>query len=483
MVASQSADDRSRPVRSPRTAVLRPPARGDGVTARRDGVAERSGAIPSAVGSSAPDDSASGQAAREGARRRRQILVTVSVVCLIALAAFVAGVLIPDDPVPENAIPGLRLVTVPDDGQADDGFAGQAEAEGQSASAGPDERALDDDQGAAVSQEEGLLDGALQPSDPPTAAAPEGERTGGAYPAPPVTEEPVVAVAEILTPSVVRIEIASGLGPGVGSGIVWDADNGYIVTNQHVVEGVTDVRVRFSDGSQVEGEVVGGSSGHDVAVVRVDPEEANLVGATFAPTSSVRVGQLAIAIGSPFGLTGTVTAGIVSAVRIHGGGGSDPAFPVPVEMIQTDAAINRGNSGGALADWRGRVVGMNTFIQTTTGGSIGLGFAVPSDTVELIATRVISGESLELGYLGISSAIGQEETHGVPVTEVVPDSPAEEAGLQPGDVILSMEGEEMYNISELSAEIKLRTPGETVELELERDGDRYIATVVLGAWE
>ena len=498
MVASQPADDRSRPVRSPRTAVLRPPARDDGLTAGRDGAAERSDAIAStvdssaldgsALDSSALDGSASGAAPLQGARRRRQILVTVSVVCLVALAAFVAGVLIPDDPVGENATPGLRLVTVPDDGRADDGFPGPAEAEGaaegQSASAGPDERALEDDQGAAVSLEEGLLDGAPQPTDPPAAVpVPEGQPTGGAYPAPPVTEEPVVAVAEILSPSVVRIEIASGLGPGVGSGIVWDADNGYIVTNQHVVQGVSEVTVRFSDGTQVDGEVVGGSSGHDVAVVRVNPEEANLVAATFAPTSSVRVGQLAIAIGSPFGLTGTVTAGIVSAVRIQGGGGSDPAFPVPVEMIQTDAAINRGNSGGALADWRGRVVGMNTFIQTTTGGSIGLGFAVPSDTVELIATRVISGESLELGYLGISSAGGNGEVPGVPVTEVVPDSPAAEAGLQPGDVILSMEGEEMYNISELSAAIKLRTPGETVELELERDGDRYIATVVLGAWE
>ena len=472
MVASQSADDRSRPVRSPRTAVLRPPARGDGLTAGRDGAAERSDAIPSTVGSSVLDGSASERAPLQGARRRRQILVTVSVVCLIALAAFVAGVIILDDPVAESATPGLHLVTVPDDGQADDGFPGPAEP------------ALEDDQGAAVSLEEGLLDGAPQPSDPPAAVpVPEGRPTGGAYAAPPVTEEPVVAVAEILSPSVVRIEIASGLGPGVGSGIVWDADNGYIVTNQHVVQGVAEVTVRFSDGTQVYGEVVGGSSGHDVAVVRVNPEEANLVAATFAPTSSVRVGQLAIAIGSPFGLTGTVTAGIVSAVRIHGGGGSDPAFPVPVEMIQTDAAINRGNSGGALADGRGRVVGMNTFIQTTTGGSIGLGFAVPSDTVELIATRVVSGESLELGYLGISSAGGHEAILGVPVTEVVPDSPAAEAGLQPGDVILSMEGEEMYNISELSAEIKLRTPGETVELELERDGDRYIATVVLGAWE
>ena len=479
MVASQSADDRSRPVRTPRTAVLRPPARGDGVTAHRDGVAERAGAAPSPVGTPALDDSAAGLAARARARRRRQILVTVSVLGLIALAAFVAGVLIPDDPIPESATPGLRLVTVPDDGQADDGFPGQAEDAGAAASAGPDERAREADEGAAVSLEEGQLDGAPQQSDPPTVAS----VTGGAYPAPPVTEEPVVAVAEILTPSVVRVEIDSGLVPGVGSGIVWDADNGYIVTNQHVVEGVAKVKVRFSDGTQVEGEVVGGSLGHDVAVVRVNPEEANLVGATFAPTSSVRVGQLAIAIGSPFGLTGTVTAGIVSAVRIHGGGGSDPDFPVPVEMIQTDAAINRGNSGGALADWRGRVIGMNTFIQTTTGGSIGLGFAVPSDTVEIIATRVISGESLELGYLGISSAGGNEDTLGVPVTEVVPDSPADEAGLQPGDVILSMDGEEMHHISELSAGIKLRTPGETVEFELERDGDRYIATVVLGTWE
>ena len=301
------------------------------------------------------------------------------------------------------------------------------------------------------------------------------------YPAPTVSEEPVVAVAEALTPSVVLVEVDAQIGFGLGSGIVWDADNGYIVTNQHVVEGADGVFITLSDGTRLDGELVGGSSGHDVAVVRVDPEAAELVAATFAPASSVRVGQLAVAIGSPLGLTGTVTAGIVSAVRIQVQGGSDPSSPVPVEMIQTDAAINRGNSGGALADWQGRVIGMNTMIQTTTGGSIGLGFAVPSDTVDLIATRIINGESLELGYLGISGQAGEGDDVGVVVAEVLPGSPAAEAGLEAGDVIILLGDEPMYDITELSAAIKLRRPGESVDLTIRRGGDLYVATAVLGA--
>ena len=239
---------------------------------------------------------------------------------------------------------------------------------------------------------------------------------------------------------------------------------GYIVTNHHVVEGVDDVVVTLSDGTRLDGEVIGGSSGHDVAVVRVDPVAAELVAASFAPASSVRVGQLAVAIGSPLGLTGTVTAGIVSAVRIQVQGGSDPNSPVPVEMIQTDAAINRGNSGGALADWQGRVIGMNTMIQTTSGGNIGLGFAVPSDTVDLIATRIVKGESLELGYLGISGRAAEGDIAGVVVVEVLSGSPAEEAGLLAGDIIVSLDSEPMNDIAELAAAIKLRRPGEAVEL-------------------
>ena len=303
------------------------------------------------------------------------------------------------------------------------------------------------------------------------------------YPAPAVSEEPVVAVAQAVGPSVVLVEVeaVSALGFGLGSGIVWDADNGYIVTNQHVVEGVDSVIVTLSDGTSLDGEVVGGSVGHDVAVVRVDPEAAELVAATFAPASSVRVGQLAVAIGSPLGLTGTVTAGIVSAVRIQVQGGADLDSPVPVEMIQTDAAINRGNSGGALADWQGRVIGMNTLIQTTTGGSIGLGFAVPSDTVDLIATRIVKGESLELGYLGIRGNAVEGEDLGVLIAEILPGSPAEEAGLLAGDVIVAIDAEPMYDIAELSAAIKLRRPGETVELTIRRNADLYVVTAVLDA--
>ena len=303
------------------------------------------------------------------------------------------------------------------------------------------------------------------------------------YPAPAVGEEPVVAVAEALGPSVVLVEVGSGseFGFGLGSGIVWDAGNGYIVTNQHVVEDASSVNIVLSDGVSVEGEIVGGSTAHDVAVVRVDPEGLDLVAAPFAPASSVRVGQLAVAIGSPLGLTGTVTAGIVSAVRIQVQGGADPESPVPIEMIQTDAAINRGNSGGALADWQGRVIGMNTMIQTTSGGNIGLGFAVPSDTVDLIATRIVNGESLELGYLGISGQAAGDGDVGVVVMEVVPESPAEAAGLLAGDVIVSIDAEPMYDIFELSASVKLRLPGETVELTVRRGGDIYIVTAVLDA--
>ena len=150
-------------------------------------------------------------------------------------------------------------------------------------------------------------------------------------------------------------------------------------------------------------------------------------------------------------------------------------------MIQTDAAINRGNSGGALADLQGRVIGMNTMIRTTSGSNIGLGFAVPSDTVDLIATRIVNGESLELGYLGIRGNAVESEDLGVLVAEALPGSPAEEAGLLAGDVIVSLDAEPMHDITELSAAIKLRRPGETVELTIKRGGDLYVVTAVLGA--
>ena len=398
--------------------------------------------------------------------------------CLVLVAGTTLGVILSYGQRDTGPAPGLRPASPDEVAAVND--AGEPAAGEQLTGEQPAVEQL----GAGEAQIDGRPEAGEGASSAGPAAAPAEQvpdPTVPQHPVPADSEEPVVAVAEALSPSVVLVEVEARIGFGLGSGIVWDADNGYIVTNQHVVAGTESVIVTLSDGTRLAGEVVGGSSSHDVAVVRVDPEAAELVAAIFAPASSVRVGQLAVAIGSPLGLTGTVTAGIVSAVRIQVQGGSDPNSPVPVEMIQTDAAINRGNSGGALADSRGRVIGMNTMIQTTTGGSIGLGFAVPSDTVDLIATRIINGESLELGYLGISGRAGEGDDAGVVVVEVLPESPAAEAGLVAGDVIISLDDEPMSDIAELSAAIKLRRPGETVELTIRRGGDLYVAAAVLDA--
>ena len=422
-----------------------------------------------------PAETATGTVSAPGGKRRpvRRLVAALVLVGLIAAAGTLAGLALSDGSSGDETSPSIRLAS-PEEAAA---AAGPVPADTVS----PDGR----DAGVEGSQASEVLSAEEGTPEAPAGASPEQgpPPTELQYPAPAVGEEPVVAVAEALGPSVVLVEVESEseFGFGLGSGIVWDAGNGYIVTNQHVVEGASSVNIVLSDGISVEGEIVGASTAHDVAVVRVDPEGLDLVAARFAPASSVRVGQLAVAIGSPLGLTGTVTAGIVSAVRIQVQGGADPESPVPIEMIQTDAAINRGNSGGALADWQGRVIGMNTMIQTTSGGNIGLGFAVPSDTVELIATRIVNGESLELGYLGISGQAAGDGDIGVVVMEVVAGSPAEAAGLLAGDVIVSIDSEPMYDIFELSAAVKLRLPGEAVELTVRRGDDIYIVTAVLDA--
>lgn len=428
------------------------------------------------------------------ARSWRKSVSALLLSCLIGLAGLTAGLIIAEGLRDDGVPPGARLATPEEVAAARPALASEPADAADTDPADPDPAAGEAQASARAS------DGASAPSQqppadqpwtdsqrPPEAALGDSEASDGtpetAYPAPLPTEEPAVAVARTVGPSVVRIEVQDEFASGLGSGIVWDAENGYVVTNQHVVEGVTEVTVSFSDGVHVEGKVIGGSAAHDVAVVQVDPGEANLVEAVLAPTSSVEVGQLAIAIGSPFGLTGTVTAGIVSAVRIQVQGGADPNAPVPVEMIQTDAAINRGNSGGALVDWRGRVIGMNTLIQTTTGGSIGLGFAVPSDTVELIALRIVRGESLELGYLGISSAPGDSDVVGVTIETVSPGSAAEAAGLLAGDEILAIDDEPMRDIAELSAAVKLRRPGDEVKLTVKRGDEVLVFEVRLGSPE
>ena len=298
-------------------------------------------------------------------------------------------------------------------------------------------------------------------------------------------DEPVVAVAEALRDTVVLVSVPD---EGHGSGIVMD--QGRIVTNAHVVDGADEVVVSLPNGREVLAEIVGVDVRRDVAVLDLAEEVEGLVPAVFAFTEDLRVGQLAVALGSPFDLDRTVTSGIVSALgRVidsygcENGPGADCAG---VAMIQTDAPINPGNSGGPLADRQGRVIGMNTSIRSGgvfAGGNIGLGFAIPSDTVVLVAQRLIDGEPVGTAWLGIR---GQSPTDGSPgalVVEVVEGSPAHAAGLRVDDRVFRSDGRPIRDMPALRADIQIRLPGSSVTLEVDRGGEILRLEVDLGAFD
>ncbi len=294
-------------------------------------------------------------------------------------------------------------------------------------------------------------------------------------------EEPVVAVAEAVAPSVVLVIVP---GTAQGSGIVLDND-GRVVTNAHVVDEAEEVQVLLPSGRLVEGTVLGADVRRDVAVVQLAETDESVKVATFAPSDRIRVGQLAVAVGSPFELSQTVTAGIVSAVgRVVPSygcqvGGPRSAKCADVSMLQTDAPINPGNSGGPLADRTGRVIGMNTSIRTEGffTANAGVGFAIPSDTVLLVAERLISGEPVATAFLGISGVTPRDGRAGALITEIVEGSPAERAGLENDDLIIRSDGWPIPDMRALRADIQLRLPGTKVELEYLR-GDRIGKTVL-----
>ncbi len=294
----------------------------------------------------------------------------------------------------------------------------------------------------------------------------------------PTSDEPVVFVAETVAPSVVRIDTATG----TGSGIIYD-QNGSVVTNAHVVLGADTVEIQLADGTRATGKVLGSDPAVDIAIVQIQ-ENLNFRKATFATLDTIRVGQLAVAIGSPFGLEQSVTAGIVSAVnRAVPTLNVEDGSRTVLEMIQTDAPINPGNSGGALVDRQGRVVGMNTLIRTdgNVEGNLGVGFAIPTDTIFLVTERISKGLSLENGFLGIS---GQDPTlgrAGALVIDVVPNSPAGQSGLQQGDLIINVDGLPILGMSELSARIRLTSPGTEISLVVLRNGEEIAIAVVLGS--
>jgi putative serine protease PepD len=277
------------------------------------------------------------------------------------------------------------------------------------------------------------------------------------------------AVYAMVNQSVVQI----ATDQGSGSGVVVDA-SGLVLTNNHVVEGSERVTVLFSDGQRREGQVLGTDRGNDLAVVKVDLPE-NVTPATLADSDQVQVGEVAIAIGSPFGLDQTVTQGIVSAVHRdwEPGDGS-----VQRDLIQTDAPINPGNSGGPLLNARGEVIGINTMIESPVRGSVGVGFAIPINTAKARLSQLASGTDLEPVWLGIG---GQDTSSGVEVSGVAPGSPAEQAGLREGDVITAIDGNAVGSIDELAADVSNHQPGDDVSLTVTRAGDTIELTATLQA--
>jgi S1-C subfamily serine protease len=282
-------------------------------------------------------------------------------------------------------------------------------------------------------------------------------------------------IAGRVTPAVVSIEVRIGAAGATGSGVVVDGENGYIVTNNHVVSGAdgvegAEIRAVFSDGSGSAARIVGRDPASDIAVVKV--ERPGLVTASLGRSDDVVVGDPVVAIGSPLGLAGTVTSGIVSAldrpVRLAGEGSDTNAV---ISAVQTDAPINPGNSGGALVDATGAVIGINTAIASLGGGSVGLGFAIPIDTARGIAEQLISTGSAVHAALGVSTRSVTDGTRdGALVLNVEPGSAAADAGIREQDVLIAVDDMPVGSSEELVVAVDANRPGDVVTIELIRNG-------------
>lgn len=349
----------------------------------------------------------------------------------------------------------------------------------------------------------GTLTPAPSADDPgqPTASDEVIAETGASPEAP----EPIVsdvsgvvpAVAEAVTPSVVRVDVSvngatAGAVPGrpsLGSGVIYRSD-GYILTNEHVVSAGDEVTVRLASGDILDAEVVGRDELNDLAVLRVDRTGLPAIRLRDVEAEPLIVGETVVAIGSPFGLDASVTAGVISAlnreIRLdeqEGGG----LLTIP-SVIQTDAAINPGNSGGALVDAQGRLIGINTAILTASGANQGVGFAVSAEQAVVSADQLIELGFVRHPLLGIAGAdvtpavaerFGLPASRGAVVESVQEGTGAAEADLRPGDIIVAVDGEPLATMSELVAEVRRRQPGDDLVLTIIRDGEESDVEVVL----
>lgn len=270
---------------------------------------------------------------------------------------------------------------------------------------------------------------------------------------------------------------------GLGSGVIYDAAKGYIITNAHVVENAEDITVSLSDGHSEKARVIGADPEADIAVLQIDAK--HLQGIKFADTSTLRVGDFVVAIGNPFGLKQTVTSGIVSALGRTGLG-----IESYENFIQTDASINPGNSGGALVNLKGEVVGINTAILGPNGSSIGIGFAIPANMAKSIADQLIEYGEVRRGRLGVgiqdltpslARAFNIKNKEGAVVSQVDKGSPADKAGIEVGDVIVSVNGDPIRGSSALRNSIGLLRIDSKVKLNLVRDGKPMQLTAVIEA--
>ena len=267
----------------------------------------------------------------------------------------------------------------------------------------------------------------------------------------------------------------------LGSGVIIDAKHGYVLTNNHVVAKADEITVTLKDGRSLNAKLVGTDPETDVAVVQIPAD--NLTAVPLADSDKLRVGDFVVAIGNPFGLGQTVTSGIVSALGRTGLG-----IEGYEDFIQTDASINPGNSGGALVNLKGELVGINTAIIAPGGGNVGIGFAIPVNMTQEIMTQLILHGEVHRGRLGIlvqdlttdlAKAFDIKETKGAVISKVVKDSPAERAGLMAGDVVISVNGKPVMTSSELRNSIGLLPVGETVTMDVIRDGKARTVKVTI----
>jgi S1-C subfamily serine protease len=308
------------------------------------------------------------------------------------------------------------------------------------------------------------------------------------------SSDQVVAVVNKLGPSVVSIRTKSVLtdqyhsnlqGEAQGSGVIFRED-GYILTNNHVVEGAKEISVTIGKEDLV-GTVVGGDAETDIAVIKVN--KTGLQAADLGSAASLKVGELAVAIGSPFGFEHTVTTGVISGLnrtfRTDTQVGPGQTYS---NLIQTDAAINPGNSGGALADGKGRVIGINTVIYSQSGGSEGVGFAITIDTAKAVANQLINKVAVTHPYIGIDgqtaakeelTALGVPVTYGAIVLQAVADGPAAAAGLQKNDVIVKFDAETIQTMEDLIAAIRSNNVGDKITITYYRGKDRKETVLTL----